>query len=211
MKLVGALCVLTAAAVVPSQAEIISGVVNWKDTTLEQARQSPPLINGKESGFESSGGTNELLKSKLPVLGLLPSELNRVFDDAGIKLESDNQQQADVDLSNVQPSAISTDDGDGYNIQYDIIDGVILTMTGTRKIDNSLDVEDSTLPEVSIVLASQDVNPLQSILQYSRFGQVLYTVTVDCAAVDLISYCQSEQILMQAKSLSDVLFVGNEG
>ncbi|MER9651698.1 hypothetical protein [Mesorhizobium sp. M0199] len=131
-----------------------------------------------------------------------------MFDDAGVKLESAGDgQEPEVNLAEVEPSSIVLDDGNSYNIQYTLIDGVLLTLTGTRVITQLPEGAQVGVSE-EISLANLDDEVWEAEIQYSKFGEVLYGAKLTCAELSVISYCQSAALLRGVTAQSRVLFAG---
>lgn len=184
------------------------GEINWSDPELSAMRSSGPPPFGPGSGGLESTGAGELADARLPVRGLLTSDLTAVFSARQPGLEAADPISADeIDIPpDLQPDVMIADDNTHYNILYELEEGAVQVLCeGTRRF------AEAPISNVVLGVATEDGEHdeiFEAQAQESKYGEVLYVCRISCATFEVRSYCEDSTYAQEALNRQTLLFPG---
>ena len=203
--------ILLAFAVASSQlifsafaANVLPG--QWNDKEVVTAREVKLDLLTAANGFEASG-EGPLARARLPVRGVLPSELAAVFEKPQSGFESAPTVPQNFKSSDLKVTGTTLPSGLQYSISYEnITDGLDAICTGTRIVHKiSGDSEKMEHPNSE----GSDFDEVHSAsASINKFG-IPYTCQVYCSVEVTFPYCSDTHFVERMISKSRILAPGN--
>jgi hypothetical protein len=166
--------------------------VDWDNKELVSAREAKVDLLSTGNGFEGSGAS-ELASTKLPVIGVLPSQLGAVFAAASSGFESAPKVSNNFRTSGLKLIAAALPNKLEYSISYQhIADGLDAFCVGKRTVNTArvpLPAEAAQMLAKSAEVENDDeVHAAHA--QQSRYG-LPYRCDVYCSDAKTYPYCKN--------------------
>jgi hypothetical protein len=204
------ICVVLGLLVGPVGAQETAVEVEWDHPDLQSARAEPTSLIERSAGFESAGAS-QLSRLNIPVIGVLPSEIGRIFAPRGAGFEGATDQELNIAAPTVTP--VPYPDLKGYALPYQgIAEGLDAKCTGDRNFHEAppglalnepaqttgSEQQDSSTEEGEIYVASA---------QTIRYG-VPYVCEVHCSTSRTRPYCETNKYAEDLLQSAVVLTAG---